>query len=179
MPALRDRAEDIPYSINDLIARMEAANRGSVRLSHKAVAVLMQHHWSGNVRELSNLIERLAIINPEGTVDAADLPEKCQGCEVLENAQPVWDEPDVAEGEADESMPVFKPAPSSVGKVQLPEQGIDPKEYPTDLESELIRQALEECNGVVAHAAKPLNMRRTALVEKLRKVDAQWPVGVS
>jgi sigma-54 specific flagellar transcriptional regulator A len=53
----------------------------------------------------------------------------------------------------------------------LPEQGIDLKEYLTDLENELIRQALDECNGVVAHAAKLLNMRRTTLVEKLRKVE--------
>ncbi len=174
MPALRDRVEDIPYVINDLVARMEATNRGSVRLTHKAIAVLMQHRWPGNVRELSNLIERLAIINPEGTVDASDLPEKFQVYEVPESAQAiVWEEPEMAaEGETVESVPAFKAMPVSVGKVHLPEQGIDLKEYLTDLENELIRQALEECNGVVAHAAKLLNMRRTTLVEKLRKVDA-------
>ena len=52
---------------------------------------------------------------------------------------------------------------------QLPEEGIDLKEYINVLEGDLIRQALNECNGVVAHAAKRLNMRRTTLVEKLRK----------
>ena len=67
VPALRERTEDIPYLINDLIARMAAENRGSIRLAPKAMALLMQHHWPGNVRELSNLIERLAIINPDGT----------------------------------------------------------------------------------------------------------------
>jgi sigma-54 dependent transcriptional regulator, flagellar regulatory protein len=56
---------------------------------------------------------------------------------------------------------------------QLPEQGIDLKEYLTIMEGGLIRQALNECNGVVAHAAKRLNMRRTTLVEKLRKYDLQ------
>jgi len=56
---------------------------------------------------------------------------------------------------------------------QLPEQGIDLKEYLNDLEVDLIRQALNECDGVVAHAAKRLNMRRTTLVEKLRKYDLQ------
>ncbi|MDD5216041.1 MAG: helix-turn-helix domain-containing protein, partial [Methylococcales bacterium] len=55
--------------------------------------------------------------------------------------------------------------------VQLPEEGIDLKEYLNNMEFDLIRQALEECNGVVAHAAKRLNMRRTTLVEKLRKFD--------
>ena len=59
----------------------------------------------------------------------------------------------------------------SVVLTQLPEQGIDLKEYLTVMEGDLIRQALNECNGVVAHAAKRLNMRRTTLVEKLRKYD--------
>ena len=172
VPALRDRVEDIPYLINDLVMRMEASHRGTVRFTHKAMAVLMQHHWPGNVRELSNLIERLAITNPEGAVDVADLPEKFQAYEVSDIVQAFCVEPEMAEGESSESMPVFKPAPVAVGQVQLPEQGIDLKEYLTDLENELIRQALEECNGVVAHAAKLLNMRRTTLVEKLRKVDA-------
>jgi len=84
IPALKDRAEDIPLLVSDLIARMEAANRGSVRLTHAALAVLMQHEWPGNVRELANLIERLAIINPKGLVDAADLPEKFQHYKVSE-----------------------------------------------------------------------------------------------
>jgi len=56
---------------------------------------------------------------------------------------------------------------------QLPEQGIDLKEYLNVLEVDLIRQALNECNGIVAHAAKRLNMRRTTLVEKIRKYDFQ------
>ncbi|HEY8098684.1 MAG TPA: helix-turn-helix domain-containing protein, partial [Methylobacter sp.] len=56
---------------------------------------------------------------------------------------------------------------------QLPTQGIDLKEYLNVLEVDLIRQALNECSGVVAHAAKRLNMRRTTLVEKLRKYDLQ------
>jgi sigma-54 specific flagellar transcriptional regulator A len=55
----------------------------------------------------------------------------------------------------------------------LPAGGIDLKEYLNIMEIELIRQALEESNGVVAHAAKRLNMRRTTLVEKLRKYEMQ------
>jgi len=54
---------------------------------------------------------------------------------------------------------------------QLSEQGLDLKDYLTRMENDLIKQALTECNGVVAHAAKRLNMRRTTLVEKLRKID--------
>lgn len=176
VPALRERAEDIPYLIADLVARMQAANRGKVSLTRNAIALLMQHNWPGNVRELSNLIERLAIIYPDGMVEAGDLPEKFQGYEIPPENQLNWQALDTP---IDDDMPkstiLSTPtlaAPAAAGSVQLPEQGIDLKEYLNDLENELIRQALEECNGVVAHAAKLLNMRRTTLVEKLRKVDA-------
>ncbi|WP_347988835.1 sigma-54 dependent transcriptional regulator [Methylomonas sp. AM2-LC] len=170
IPPLRDRIEDIPFLINDLLAKMTVSQRGNIRLTQKAIALLMQHQWPGNVRELSNLIERIAITHPDGTVDANDLPEKFQAYTIPDNlptisVTPQWEETNSP------SIPLFKPGVTTGNTVQLPEQGIDLKEYLTDLENELIRQALDECNGVVAHAAKLLNMRRTTLVEKLRKVD--------
>ena len=51
--------------------------------------------------------------------------------------------------------------------------GLDVKEHLSNLELDLIRQALDESDGVVAHAAKRLKMRRTTLVEKLRKYGLQ------
>lgn len=174
VPSLRDRAEDIPYLIKDLVGRMQAANRGTVKLTRNAISVLMQHNWPGNVRELSNLIERLAIIFPDATVDAGDLPEKFQGYDIPPDSHLNWQELDASVEEVPQvqSRSDKSAIPVPGAGVQLPEQGIDLKEYLNDLENELIRQALEECNGVVAHAAKLLNMRRTTLVEKLRKVDA-------
>lgn len=176
IPALKDRAEDIPLLVNDLIARMEASNRGSVRLSNEALAMLMQHEWPGNVRELANLIERLAIINPKGVVEVADLPEKFQQYKVPEqvadNGEAVNAEEE--DDELSEEVEVIGTFEESSGVLaQLPTQGIDLKEYLNVLEVDLIRQALNECSGVVAHAAKRLNMRRTTLVEKLRKYDLQ------
>jgi sigma-54 specific flagellar transcriptional regulator A len=175
IPALKDRAEDIPLLVNDLIVRMEAANRGSVRLTNAALAVLMQHEWPGNVRELANLIERLAIMNPKGLVDAADLPEKFQVYKVPDEILNEVDSANLEEDDPsgqDEIIENFQGASAGV-LAQLPEQGIDLKEYLNVLEIDLIRQALNECSGVVAHAAKRLNMRRTTLVEKLRKYDLQ------
>lgn len=170
VPALRERAEDIPLLVKDLIARMEHEKRGSVRLTNAALALLMQHHWPGNVRELANLIERLAIINPNGLVDAQDLPEKFQHYVVPEDLKIIVDEPGEPDGPAARLNPAVNASPVPA---QLPEQGIDLKEYLSDMESDLIRQALTECNGIVAHAAKRLKMRRTTLVEKLRKYDLQ------
>ena len=175
VPPLKERVEDIPLLIKDLIARMEASNRGSVRLTNAAIAVLKQHEWPGNVRELANLIERLAIIHPKGLVDVADLPEKFQKFQVPEgfihesSGDMILDDSDT-----EEQLNVVGVLEGFSSKLaQLPEQGIDLKEYLNVLEVDLIRQALNECNGIVAHAAKRLNMRRTTLVEKIRKYDFQ------
>lgn len=176
VPALRDRVEDIPLLVKDLIKKMEAGNRGTVTLTEPALRVLMQYPWPGNIRELANLIERLAILNPDSTVDVQALPEKFRQYGAFEDALPERDEilttqqgPSSAIRELTEVMSLEQPLPAP----QLPEQGIDLKEYLSDMESDLISQALDECNGVVAHAAKRLNMRRTTLVEKLRKYDLQ------
>ncbi|MDP2903775.1 MAG: sigma-54 dependent transcriptional regulator [Methylovulum sp.] len=173
MPPLRERPEDIPLLVADLVARMQASNRGSVRLNNAAMAVLMQHEWPGNIRELANLIERLAIIYPKELVDVTGLPEKFQNYNVPEGMADntkTDDDEDELEGALAVTAEEFI-GNSATGLTQLPKQGIDLKEYLNIMEIDLIRQALEECNGVVAHAAKRLNMRRTTLVEKLRKYE--------
>jgi len=120
---------------------------------------LTQYKWPGNVRELANLTERLAILYPYGVVDVKDLPEKFRvGIDISEQA---GDLPQVS---------ISGEEPNSVKSVsRLPSDGIDLKVHLNNLEMDLIRQALDESDGVVAHAAKRLKMRRTTLVEKLRK----------
>ncbi|UCE88080.1 MAG: sigma-54-dependent Fis family transcriptional regulator [Pseudomonadota bacterium] len=161
MPPLRERVEDIPVLVNELIIRLEHEQRGSVRLTPAAIAALCQYPWSGNVRELSNLMERLVIMYPYGVVDVGDLPEKFRGeFQVSESSVVEFAE---AEGVFDVlQMPA-----------QLPNDGLDLKEHLSNLEHSLIKQALEEADGVVAHAAKRLRMRRTTLVEKMRKYGLQ------
>ncbi len=164
MPPLRERVEDIPLLVNELIRRIEHEKRGSVRLSQAAVLSLCQYSWPGNVRELANLVERLAILFPFGVVDVGDLPEKFQS--------------DVPVGE---SAKLNEDVIGSVHPVQyqleteprLPRDGLDLKEHLSNLEVGYIRQALDDANGVVAQAAKRLGMRRTTLVEKLRKYGLQ------
>jgi sigma-54 specific flagellar transcriptional regulator A len=163
MPPLRERRDDIPVLVNDLVARIEKEKRGSVRLTPAAVMALTQFKWPGNVRELANLIERLAILYPYGVVDVKELPEKFRVG--IATAESMGELPKVttlgAEPGVVESVP------------RLPLEGIDLKNHLSNLELNLIRQALDESDGVVAHAAKRLNMRRTTLVEKLRKFGLQ------
>ncbi len=159
VPPLRERIEDLPVLVNDLIRRIEHEKRGSVRLTPAAITTLQQYRWPGNVRELANLVERLAILYPYGVVDVADLPEKFRAGVVL---------PEPSEALPEVSAPGSEPN-TVVSIPRLPLDGIDLKAHLSDMEQTLIRQALDDSNGVVAHAAKRLKMRRTTLVEKLRK----------
>ncbi|MDH5572286.1 MAG: sigma-54 dependent transcriptional regulator [Gammaproteobacteria bacterium] len=163
MPPLRERVEDISLLIDELITRMEYEKRGSVRLTQAAIGALCKYKWLGNVRELSNLIERLIIMHPNGVVDMRDLPEKYRRDLTIEDLSDGDEEPDDS----------FVMEQSFDAPLRLPEDGIDLKEHLTVLESSLIKQALDDADGVVAHAAKRLNMRRTTLVEKMRKFGLQ------
>lgn len=167
MPPLQARVEDTPLLINELITRMEHEQRGSVRLTPAAITALCQYPWPGNVRELSNLIERLIIMFPYGVVDVRDLPEKFRGHTTVTDIDPTQSLDKTA-------RPLAAGITTSIDTPQrLPSGGLDLKEHLTNLEYSLIKQALDEANGVVAHAAKRLNMRRTTLVEKMRKYGLQ------
>jgi sigma-54 specific flagellar transcriptional regulator A len=128
---------------------------------------LCQYHWQGNVRELANLIERLVILYPFGVVDVNDLPEKFRaGMGSLPVTTTEHKEQPALES-------VLSDMSVAVSDTRLPREGINLKEHLNELEINLIRQALDEADGVVAHAAKLLNMRRTTLVEKCRKFGLQ------
>jgi sigma-54 specific flagellar transcriptional regulator A len=160
MPALRERVEDIPLLINELIARMEKEKRGSLRLNSAAIMSLCRHEWPGNVRELANLVERLAIMHPFSVIGVQELPKKFRYVDDFDENRPV----------EESGMP--SGIPGLVGldaPALLPVNGIDLKDYLSNLEKQLIQQALDESGGVVARAAEKLRIRRTTLVEKVRK----------
>ncbi|MDQ2696411.1 MAG: sigma-54 dependent transcriptional regulator [Pseudomonadota bacterium] len=154
MPTLRERIDDLPLLVEDLASRIGAEQGVKVRLTPAALRSLCHYPWPGNIRELANLLERLAILHPGGTVDAGQLPEKFRA------------------GGSGPPVAAALPDPGAApltGPVTLPKGGIDLKQYLVDLEYQLIRTALDEASGVVAHAASLLKMRRTTLVEKMRK----------
>ncbi len=174
IPALRERVEDIPVLIRDLIIRMEKEKRGSVSLSPEVIKLLMQHDWPGNVRELANLLERLTIVKPNSFVEKADLPEKYQKYTVPEGLSFDLDIPISSPGASEVPINVnlsVQELNNPAEITEIPPDGLDLKEYLSEVERNFIQLALDESNGVVAHAAKRLKMRRTTLVEKLRKYD--------
>jgi len=210
MPPLRERIEDLPMLVREFVTQNVAEGRGRVQLSPATLAALALHTWTGNVRELANLIERLSIVCAGRVVEIADLPPRYQprdaaalACaigtsggltalvesadaivvaeeplpdaaviEVLEGAR-LAPESDAA-GVADTATAMLASA-----DVQLPAEGLDLRAYLTAIERQLIEQALGRTNGTVAHAARLLNLRRTTLVEKLRKLGINTADGLT
>ena len=184
-PALRQRKEDIPLLLQELNSRIQGDGVDAVRFTEQAIASLMEHDWAGNVRELSNLVERLTILYPGQIVDIADLPEKYQYGDV-QAYEPDYPEEilereafnelfaEAAAHESDEEIDQSSHQPfNGMLSSELPEEGVNLKEYLSELEVNLIRQALDNQEWVVARAADKLGMRRTTLVEKMRKYDIQ------
>ncbi|WP_115719214.1 sigma-54 interaction domain-containing protein [Gallaecimonas mangrovi] len=180
MPALRERVDDIPLLVNELLSRLEAEEGKNLNFAQGALESLAQHPWPGNVRELANLVERLLILHPNQQIDVGHLPRSYQYGEVsqFDEAQEealerealmsiFLDEP-VAEPE----VPAAAEAPTAEAAsaaTTLPPDGINLKEMLAELETDLICQALDSSDNVVARAAEMLGMRRTTLVEKMRK----------
>jgi sigma-54 dependent transcriptional regulator, flagellar regulatory protein len=182
MPPLRERLDDLPVLIEHLLQRQGHGAGCAIQLDQSAMNCLARNRWPGNVRELANLLERLAILFPAQTIGAADLPDRYRsaaavgwlGSEVRIDARPEPAEEAVPEEPAAEFPQTIQERESDavvyeMMDAELPHGGIDLKDHMSAIEIGLIRKALEEADGTVAGAARLLRIRRTTLVEKLRK----------
>jgi sigma-54 dependent transcriptional regulator, flagellar regulatory protein len=191
MPALRSRIEDLPLLVRDCIALNLQEGRGRVQLSPRALGALALCQWTGNVRELGNLIERLSIVCAGRTVEVRDLPPKYRPpvdwtlevktlelpapAPAEENDEHLSDEHALSvleevELERAERKETTNKVSSGDALATLPEDGLDLREHLLTIERQLIEQALQRSRGTVAKAARLLNLRRTTLVEKMRKL---------
>jgi len=180
MPALRERLDDLSVLIEHLVQRHGHGAGRAIQFDQSAMCCLGRNRWPGNVRELANLLERLAILFPAQTITAVDLPDRYRSA-----AGVGWPASEVridARLEApEEREQAREPETESVQEresdavvyemmdAELPQGGIDLKDHMSAIEIGLIRKALEEADGTVAGAARLLRIRRTTLVEKLRK----------
>jgi two-component system response regulator AtoC len=156
LPALRDRREDIPLLVQhfvnkyapgpnsepDKLARRSVSEGGRVLVSQDAMRALMAFSWPGNVRQLENAIERgIALLGGRSTIELSDLPPEVQG-----------------------STAAYTPP------VEFPDAGVDLPGMVEQIERELITRALSRTGGNKAAAATLLNIKRTTLVEKLKRL---------
>jgi sigma-54 specific flagellar transcriptional regulator A len=167
MPALRERSADLPALVEDFIATNVRDGRGRVAFTPNAMRALSGYAWPGNIRELANLVERLSILHGGRRVDVQDLPARYRA-----------NIPDAVVPAADEEAPITEVEALQVlegsyepdSLTRLPAEGIDLRSHLDAIERALVQQALDRSSGTVAHAARLLGLRRTTLVEKLRKL---------
>ena len=145
LPPLRDRRDDIPLLVQHFLQKLCAdLGRETVTVSQDAMRRLMAYSWPGNVRQLENIVERaLAFSKGRPQIDVADL-----GPEIVEPR-------------------------GGAGKDEcwLPDEGLDFESYIGGLELAIIRRSLEKTHGNKRQAAKLLNLKRTTLIEKLKRLE--------
>lgn len=163
IPALRERIEDLPLLTKELITRMEQTKNASVRFSQDAIIAMSRYEWPGNVRELANHIERMSIKHPHGIVEENDLPDR-----ILSNSTNAGLQPDDLDCEIDTEN-LDQRMTDREDHFNFPIEGFDLKTYISNVEVKIIQDALNDNDGVIAHAAKTLGLRRTTLAEKMRK----------
>ena len=155
VPPLRERKDDIPLLVHHFLEKL-TRDGGSVvprgtkppTVSQDAMRRLMAYHWPGNVRQLENAVERaLAFTAGRGQIDVDDLSSEVQQAQV-----PVVSSP-----------------------VTLPDEGIDLDLFVASVERELIERSLERTGGNKGAAARLLNLKRTTLVEKLKRLERLSP----
>ena len=190
-PPLRDRADDIPLLIQELVNRHSAKQHVSIRFTQRAMMQLMQNEWHGNVRELSNLVERLLILHPNEIIDLEDLPPNYRGIKTensdyderaaLLDSFSTLDDNEFLDEEsleiADNQPVSLPPLPVIEGEEEmagafipaLTTDGVNLKDMVANIEISMIKQAIEQTGGIVTKAAEILGLRRTTLVEKMKK----------
>jgi sigma-54 dependent transcriptional regulator, flagellar regulatory protein len=147
LPALRERKGDIPFLVTHFLEEFARKNgRPVMRVAEDALQRLVAYPWYGNVRELRNLIERIVVLKEGELLAPQDLPENIR----------------------------LYPGPRERprGKAE-PEEGISFQTAVAEFEKALILSALERAGGVKNRAAELLQMKRTTLVEKIKRYNLE------
>ena len=145
-----------------------------MQVSPQAKAMLVAYSWPGNVRELENFMERLSILCEGQKVEPGDLPEKIQRNAGLPEQEKARQGTASADVNADADTDAGFGADVSAGFAwpelkDIRDKGLGLKEFLDEIEERLLTEALRESGGVKNQAAEILGIKRTTLIEKLKK----------
>src|SRR5262245_13490470 len=153
LPPLRERREAIPLLVQKFVAQFCQTHKLELKtLSPQVTKALMAFDWPGNVCQLENIVERMVALTGHRTaILPVDLPDEIHQ----------------------------KDFQNFVPPIEIPEEGINFQNVVTDMERELIVQSLRRTNGNKKHAAKLLNLKRTTLIEKIKRIGLRENITVS
>ncbi len=146
LPSLKERRGDIPQLARYFLEKIcKEMNRPLISIGSDAMQAMENYDWPGNVREMENIIERTVALTESPVICCDDLP------------------PDIGK----------KPSSSALSAPQIPDEGIDMNRVITDIERQMIEQAMALGQGVKARAANLLKINRTTLVEKIKRLGME------
>jgi len=151
LPPLRERRDDIPLLVQHFLQKLgtEQVPPRHVTMSQEALRQLMSYAWPGNVRQLENVVERaLAFSHGRAQIDVGDLGADIQNLPAAPEEDSTW----------------------------FPDEGIDLERYIEGVELTLIKRSLERTQGNKVQAARLLNLKRTTLIEKLKRLERGQPL---
>lgn len=167
VPALRERLSDLPQIMARLLDEQALLDPAMPlpEFDASALRALALHDWPGNVRELKTVILRACLLFPGRPVTARELRQN-----LLAFASPAPDADQGAWPEAPRPSPAGSPGPDHLQEALSQFKGeIDLRAYLRDIEVAFITAALARTDHCVSRAADRLRLRRTTLIEKLRK----------
>ena len=184
LPTLAERAVDIPQIVAAICTTIndQVDVSGVPQFDETAMQEFTRYPWPGNVRELRNVIERAYLLFPAKSIDGKKVREhllRLRAPENIEEQDALWaatadlDPPlDVSEANADTPLP----HPSHYRDWFAYFDAIDVRRHLQEVEIVLIEAALEKSNGMISHAADALKLRRTTLIEKMKKFMIEKPI---
>ena len=179
VPSLAERREDIPVLQQILLKKMNLNKSAEPFFTPDAITALCKHNWPGNVRELKNVIERACIIFPGKEISSSNVYENLLRLKVptiAEEQDALWemtsdldDINTLENGDITSNPEDYLPHPKNYKNWFSFYDEIDLRRHLQDVEIVLIEEALDKTNNKVALAADKLKLRRTTLIEKMKK----------
>ncbi len=151
VPSLHQRLEDIPLLAMSLIEKISKRIHNQTEFTAEAIQALKDYYWPGNIRELANFIERMVVLYHDRVITQKEIAEELCKHKPAANQQQIT---------------------LDINNFD----GFNLKEYLATIEHQIIQLALNKANGIVSSAAEHLNLRRTTLLEKIKKYSI---VGIS
>ena len=168
LPPLRERTDELPKFI-DYFLFLHKEGEKAAFLSEALISILRKYEWPGNIRELSNFMQRISILFPGELVDLSMIPQAMLPMGIQEIAD--HDSSENAEDSSDrfDNNSYMDIVMSAKGLSSIGDANLSLKETLNSVEKEMISRTLGEVDGNVSMCARMLKVQRTTLIERIKK----------
>jgi len=163
LPPLRERYEDVKLLIEHYLKKFMKEHKKKMSFSKEALEVLLNYPWPGNIRELQNMMERIVLICPNGTI----IPE------MLNHVLPFNYQKMYMQEETPKQVVVAQEDPQQQQETPSQSNGVITNKSLQEMEKESIMQALIDNRGIQTKAAAQLGMSARQIGYKIKKYDIQ------